>query len=309
MSDDPRGADEEQPTSPEGGDDVSSREVERSAEDTKFVPVIVKRVDVSVRHPDDTLELAIDEGVEQASRSTTSLLLSAFAAGAILAFTALAVGVVETMVAPFGLPALERVAVAVVYPIGFVLCLMSGTQLFTEHTALPVYPLLDKRIRLGDVGRIWLTVWIGNTVGCLLGAVLLMLAEGVIQASPGYAAIAHHLTGFGAGETLVSAILAGWLMALGGWLVLATPPDASQILVIYLVTFLIGLAGLHHSIAGTAEVAVAMLTGAEIGIGTAVVTIAIAVFGNLVGGAFFVGVLNYAHIRRIDAALQDEQRS
>lgn len=60
-----------------------------------------------------------------------------------------------------------------------------------------------------------------------------------------------------------SALLAGWLMALGAWLVLATPPTVSQLASIYVVTFLIGLGGLHHSIAGSAEALSGYLTSDE----------------------------------------------
>jgi formate/nitrite transporter FocA (FNT family) len=101
---------------------------------------------------------------------------------------------------------------------------------------------------------------------------------------------------------LVSALLAGWLMALGAWLILATPPTASQLMSIYIVTFLIGIGGLHHSIAGAAEIFTAYLIGNELTILEVLRFIGLAMIGNLIGGSLFVAGLNYAHIRQSQPA-------
>ncbi len=279
----------------------TERQSERAAEDQSYTPVIIKRNDQAMRHPDDVLEFAIREGVEQAKRPALSLVLSAIAAGAILTFTALAVGVMSEVTGPSASPMLDRVARALVYPLGFVLCLMSGTQLFTEHTAMAVYPVLDRKCRLRAMLRIWVLVLGGNMIGCLFGSTLLWGASGVVDADQGFATVAEHLMAFGPLDTFLSAVLAGWLMALGGWLLLATPPDVSQIVVIYFVTFLIGIGGLHHSIAGTSELLIGWFTGAEIPLGGAAAAIGLAVLGNLVGGALFVAVLNYGYVRQTQA--------
>lgn len=275
----------------------TERQMLRREEDDRFVPVVVKRNDQATRHPEDTLRLAIREGAEQAGRPQLSLLLSAIAAGAILGFSAMAVGVTATLFEG-DLVVPERILLAFAYPLGFILCLTSGTELFTEHTALAVYPVLDRRARVTGMLRLWSTVLAGNVIGCAAGAGLLALADGSIGAAEGYAQVAHHLLDFGSVEVGASALLAGWLMAQGGWLMLASPFGVGQILLIYVTTFLIGLGGLHHSIVGTSEVLVAGFTGAPISISGALGTLAIAVIGNLIGGALFVAALNYGHLRK-----------
>ena len=111
----------------------TEREVERKEEEREFTPVIVKRTDEALKHPDDILEKAINEGLEQLQRPFLSLLLSALAAGLILGFTAMSVAVVESQSLIFFGNDANRLSTALVYPLGFVLCIMSGTQLFTEH--------------------------------------------------------------------------------------------------------------------------------------------------------------------------------
>jgi formate/nitrite transporter FocA (FNT family) len=277
---------------------VEERRVRRREEDRAFVPVIIKRTDESRRHPDDVLVAAIAEGLEQLHRPAVSLGLSSIAAGLILGFTAMAVGIATVAVEPLAdWPMLGRLFVALGYPLGFVLCLTSGAELFTEHTATAVYPVLDRKAGVGSLLRLWIIVMAGNLVGAVLSAGLLTLAEPVIGAREGYLEIGRHLVSFPALPLLVSAVLAGWLMALGAWLILATPPAVSQIVSIYIVTFLIGLGGLHHSIAGSVEMFTALMMSSEFSITASAQFIAIALIGNLIGGSLFVAVLNYAHIR------------
>jgi formate/nitrite transporter FocA (FNT family) len=174
---------------------------------------------------------------------------------------------------------------------------MSGAELFTEHTATAVYPVLDRRATIGSLLRLWVIVIGGNLVGAVMSAGLLRLADPVVGAGEGYIEIGHHLVDPSSFSLLISAILAGWLMALGAWLILATPPGLAEIAAIFIVTFLIGLGGLHHSIAGAVEMFVAFLTSSEFTVAASARFIGLALFGNLIGGSVFVAMLNYAHIR------------
>lgn len=281
----------------EGPDPKTEREVERHEEDQDYTPVIIKRTDEALRHPDDILENAITEGIEQLRRPFLSLFLSAMAAGLILGFTAMSVAIVESQVLLSGQAFSARLLTAAVYPLGFVLCIMSGTQLFTEHTATAVYPILDRRCPLRRLVRLWLVVIAGNLVGALVSAVFLVSADGVVKAANGYLVIAQHLVSFSSGSLIMSALLAGWLMALGAWLVMATKRNLSQMVSIYIVTFIIGIGGLHHSIAGSVEIFTAYLISDSFSMAQVGSFISLTIFGNMIGGSIFVALLNYAHIR------------
>lgn len=285
-------------TQPPVEDGLTPRARERAKEDDRYTQVIVKRSDEARRHPDDILSHAIEAGLEQLNRPAHSLFLSAVVGGLAVTFSAMGVAVATLMVRELGLPELERVATAVVYPLGFVICIMSGAELYTEHTATAVYPVLDRKASPGQMIRLWILVISGNLAGAWTGAFLLRLAEPVVGATQGYQAVGAHLVGAEPLALLVSAVLAGMLMALGAWLILATPPTLSQLASIYLVTFAIGLGGLHHSIAGAAELFAAVLTGEAATAAQAARFLGLALLGNLVGGSMFVAVLNYSHIRR-----------
>ncbi|MDA0808062.1 MAG: formate/nitrite transporter family protein [Planctomycetota bacterium] len=283
------------PVTTHGG--ITARQNERTAEDQQTIPVIIKRNDEAVRHPDDTLARAIDEGLEQLIRPLLSLFLSSIAAGLLVGFSAMAVAVVTSLTVNSE-PLVIRLLQAAVYPLGFVVCVTSGAQLFTEHTATAVFPVLDRRASKRQLLRLWAVVVAGNILGAFVIASMLTMAEPVIHAHDGYVEIGHHLLSPDSSALLMSAILAGWLMAIGAWLVLSTPPDISQIAVIYIATFLIGLGGLHHSIAGSAEVFLAAYADPSVEPLEVIRFISLALFGNLIGGSFFVGILNYGHIRK-----------
>lgn len=276
---------------------LTERSQEKAKEDRRYVPVIVKRTDEVKRHPDDTLEHAIREGLEQLNRPSLSLFISSIAAGLVLGFSVMAVGIVQAYFEVGDVALTKRLLTAFAYPLGFVVCVMSGTELFTEHTATAVYPVLDRRSSGLRLARLWSLVLLGNLVGAYFSAILLKSAEPVIGATQGYIAIGHHLLHFEATTLFASALLAGWLMAQGAWLVMSTPPNLAQIVCIYLVTFLIGLGGLHHAIAGSIEMFLALLVSDDFTIGQAARFIVIAVLGNTVGGAGFVALLNHSHVR------------
>lgn len=282
-----------------GLESETQRQEERKSEDAQYVPVIIKRTDETRRHPDDALQHAIEEGLQQLLRPFLSLFLSAVAAGLIVGFSAMAVAVVLTATETLGLPeTVRRIGTAFVYPLGFVVCVLSGAQLFTEHTATALYPVLDRKAHVLKLARLWSIVVIGNLIGAVLCGGLHYLARDVIGATAGYIEIGHHLTHFPASTLFVSAVMAGWLMALGAWLVGSSPRTIAQIAVIYIVTFLIGMGGLHHSIAGSVEMFAAMFLSDAFTVEMAVQFISVALAGNLVGGSCFVALLNYAHIRR-----------
>jgi formate/nitrite transporter FocA (FNT family) len=276
----------------------TTRTLERRQEDKDYIPVIIKRSDETSRHPDDILKKAIEEGLEQYERPNFSLFLSAVSAGLIIGFAAMCVALVSQLVPSANGVMVNRLAVALVYPLGFIVCIMSGTQLFTEHTATAVYPVLDKGIPFKSLLILWLVVLSGNFVGTFGSALLLFSADSVIAAAEGFKEVSHHLIQFSFSQVFASAILAGWLMAQGGWLVLATPPTSSQIICIYIVTFIIGFGGLHHSVAGSAEIFSGLLHSSHPDYLGSLKFLTSAVLGNLVGGSFFVGVLNYAHIKK-----------
>ena len=94
------------------------------------------------------------------------------------------------------------------------------------------------------------------------------------------------------------AIMAGWIMGLVSWLVVASRETINQLICVWLATTVIGLAGFHHSVAGTVEVLVGVFLGQGATFGDYLRFLALAVPGNIIGGTVFVAILKWGHIQQ-----------
>jgi formate/nitrite transporter FocA (FNT family) len=95
-----------------------------------------------------------------------------------------------------------------------------------------------------------------------------------------------------------SGLLAGWLMGLLSWLVSAARDTTSQVLLVGIITWSIGIAHLHHAVVGSVEVLAGIfarqgVTFADFGHFLIWTTL-----GNAAGGVFFVALFKYGHVIR-----------
>ncbi|MFW5876872.1 MAG: formate/nitrite transporter family protein [Myxococcota bacterium] len=248
------------------------------------------------------LEREIERGLVELERPAVGLLLSGLSAGLDVGFSVLLMGVMASLFAEHS-ETVAHLAVAAAYPVGFIFVIAGRSELFTEHTTLAVLPVLARRSRVARLARVWLLVFVANVVGAFLfGTVVALVgpALGVIDRSA-LIGLGRELTEHTWYITLVSAVLAGWMMGLLSWLVTASEDTVSKILIIVVITGGIGLASLHHCILGTAELAAAWW--AEPGMAAesaraSVRTAGLATLGNAFGGVFFVALLKFSHARR-----------
>lgn len=183
------------------------------------------------------------------------------------------------------------------YSVGFLIVILGRQQLFTENTLTPVLQVLKKRTfdTVINTGRLWLFVLIANFIGTLAFAITLA-ASSLVE--PHQAAmlesIATHALHGEFGNTFLRAIFAGWLIALMVWLLPVA--ETGRVTVIILITYLVGIAGFPHIIAGSTEVFYALLTDVT------TLDVALSQFfvptllGNTLGGVAMVAAINYAQV-------------
>jgi len=245
------------------------------------------------------LEEQIDAGLKEFNRSNFGLFISSFAAGLEIGFSILFMSTIFTTFHDQLNPELLKMYLAMCYPIGFIFVIIGRSELFTEHTALAILPVLNRSVSLKDLFILWGLVYLGNIVGGFLFGLLLVK----IGPSVGFADhesfywLAHKLIDHDWSVIFFSALLAGWMMGLLGWLVTSSQETISRIIVIILVTFIIGLAGLHHCIVGSIEVFAGMLVSSEITLTDYLVFQVWASVGNAIGGAVFVAILKFSHVK------------
>ena len=254
----------------------------------------------------DILQEEIAHGLGELNRPTPGLLLSGLSAGLDVGFSLFFMGVVLTLMLPAAPEPLTTFLVANMYSVGFIFVVLGRSELFTEHTALAVFPLLNGNVAPRQVGRLWLLVYVSNLVGATLAALMAAALGPRLGAIEPEALqrIAGHLLEVDSGTMFLSAVVAGWLMGLLSWLVSAAAQDTmGRIIVVWLITAGMGLAGLHHCIVGSAEVLAAVFTGGEVTFAHYGRFLLWATLGNTVGGVTMVAVLKYGHaVRSSDAA-------
>lgn len=244
------------------------------------------------------LQQQIAEETEHLEAHPRGLLLSGLSAGLDIGFGPFLMAVVATFSAGAFSDAVTRILMANAYSLGFVLVVMGGSALFTEHTTLATLPVLDGRASVRDLARLWATVYAGNMVGAaIFSAIASFIGPQLgVTAPEELVSIARHLVEFPWSTILMSAILAGWMMGLVSWLVTSGRDTISQIVFVWLVTAGIGLAQLHHSVAGAVEVLMGVFSGPEVGLADFGRFLLWSSVGNAIGGVVFVALIKYGYV-------------
>lgn len=236
-----------------------------------------------------------EEGEQELERPTASLAWSGLAAGIAINASLLAEGVLE---ATLPASAAKPLLVALGYPIGFMIVILGRMQFFTESTMTAMLPLAAKPSARAAARtlRLWGIVLAANLLGTALTTLALSRLHLVnADVMAGMVTVSETLLSHDARAVFRTAIPAGFLIASVAWLL---PNGREQaFLVIFAITWLVGGAGLSHSVVGSAEAFLLTWHG-TIGIGEAFARFVLpAVAGNLVGGAGLFALVAHGQVR------------
>jgi len=235
------------------------------------------------------------EGEEELKRPTAALAWSGLAAGLSLGFSFLAEALLTAHLPD---QTWRPLITSLGYCVGFLIVILGRQQLFTENTLTVILPLLlQKKMSVGlRVLRLWATVLTANIAGTFLFALVVartaMLGPAV-HAAMTTIAMAH--TGQPFGIAFLRAVFAGWLIALMVWLLPGA--DASRISIIIIVTYLVGLGGLNHIVAGSTTIFFLVASG-SVSVTSYLLTFLVpTLLGNIVGGVSLVAALGHAQVK------------
>lgn len=183
------------------------------------------------------------------------------------------------------------------YPVGFLIVIIGRQQLFTENTLTAIIPLLARRnfATFVSVLRLWSIVLIANLVGAhifawVIGNTPLMKPE----FHEPMRQLAEEAANVSFGVGLLRGIFAGWLIAMVVWMLYAV--HASRVAIIGILTYVVGLAGLTHIVAGSVDVLYLVMTGAKPWVSYLGGYMLPALIGNIIGGVSLVSALNHAQV-------------
>jgi formate/nitrite transporter FocA (FNT family) len=245
------------------------------------------------------LEQEIEAASEELKRPAGSLLISGFTAGLDVGLGPFTMAVFLTLTRGTFSEPLQRLMAANLYALGFIFVVIGRSALFTEHTTAAILPVFDRRNSVADLLRLWGLVLAGNLAGAAIVAWFAVRLGGALQIADAaaFTGLAAKMTTPASEVIFFSAIGAGWVMGLLSWLTTAARETTSQIMLVWATTFVIGLASLHHSIAGSAEAIAGVILGATPP-GEFARFLCWSVLGNIVGGTVMVSALKFSHIRQ-----------
>ena len=227
---------------------------------------------------------------EELKRSSLSLAISGLTGGIFMGLSALGVGVA---LAHLGGGPGAFVLSRMFYPLGFIVVILGRSQLFTENTLYPVALVLTEPRQIWNTMRLWATVLPANVIGAFLFAMLAGLTHSmpadVVQAIAGLGMDAVHHP---ASTIFWSGVVGGWIIATAAWLVSGSHSITGSVMVIWMLTFVVGLGNFAHCIATSGEILTAVLTH-QLPWAAYPKWLGPAVGGNICGGVIMVTLLEY----------------
>ncbi len=233
-----------------------------------------------------------DNGRKELERGGVALAISGVAGGLLMGLTGLSVAILMAMV---GSTPAGKVAAFFFYPLGFMVVILGRSQLFTENTLYPVALVLAERKRKHVLStlRLWSIVFPANLLGAFLFS-LLAVKSGALD--PEYR---MHLTDLGAtaaqlhgAHAFWSGVVGGWIIATVAWLVSASHSITGSVMLIWTMTFIVGIGHFAHCIATSGEILSAVLAH-QVSIGHFFRWLLPATSGNICGGVLLVTLLEY----------------
>lgn len=230
----------------------------------------------------------------------------------ILAGIYIAMGGLLSLLAGYGMPGLtlenpglQRLLSGITFPLGLILVVMVGAELFTGNNANLIPAAFNKKIPPYYIFKNWTVVFFSNFAGAVLFVYFMIHLPGIVSDSPWHPAIIK------IAETKVNApwhvvflkgIGANWLVCLAVWLGLSAKDSLGRMFGLWWPVMAFVVMGFEHSIANMFYIPLGIFCGAEITWTEFVSDNLIpAAIGNIIGGAGFVGSI-YWYIYGKDSA-------
>lgn len=188
-----------------------------------------------------------------------------------------------------------KLVMGVSFGIALTLVIFAGSELFTGNNMVGVVGALARQVTWPQVGALFLWSLIGNLIGSLVVA-WLVVQSGVVSAAP-QAALIQKVAGIKmslpAWELFLRGILCNWLVCLAVWTAGRTTSDSAKILLIFWCLFAFIGSGFEHSIANQSLLGLALFLPHEAGVswGGFAWNQTWVLLGNTLGGGLFVGGL------------------
>ena len=190
--------------------------------------------------------------VGKSRRRALDLVILGVLAGVYIGFGAQLATMVTRDASAFVGVGLSKLIGGVVFSVGLMLVVLAGAELFTGNTLLYL-SVLDRQIRVRDMLRNWIIVYVANLAGALL-LVVLVSWTGLAHAGDGATGaaamrIASSKVELTFLEAFARGILCNWLVCLAIWMATAARTVGGKITAIVFPIMAFVASGYEHSVA------------------------------------------------------------
>ena len=193
-------------------------------------------------------------------------------------------------------PSLAKLMAGMFFPVGLIMIVILGAELFTGNNALLIPAFMKKKYTVADVLTNWTVVYFGNFIGIVLFAWLFVYCCGITSGDP------YHQTVINSAVAKVSqpwliifikGIGANWCVCLAIWLALCSRSFSGKVLGAWIPVMTFATLGYEHCIANMFYLSIGLFEGADITVGDCLwMNLVPSTLGNIIGGALFVGTLH-----------------
>jgi hypothetical protein len=210
-------------------------------------------------------------------------LLLAIYAGIFISLAGLLSTVVSLKITNYSV---AKILSGLVFPIGLILVILFKTELFTGNSLL-IIPVLNKDIKIKQLLRNWLIVYIGNFLGALLIAILIYNTPLKDTISSSIINTAHTKINYSWIEAIILGAFCNFLVCISAFLASTVKSTSEKILVIFIPIFMFIVLSFEHSIANMLYLSLGYLLESTLTIKAILINNLLPVtIGNILGGLF-----------------------
>lgn len=240
--------------------------------------------------PADIYQATIASGEKKGNLAIGKMFFLGILAGVFIGFGAHAdITVMQTLGETVDV-GLAKFLGAAVFPVGLMLVVLAGAELFTGNNLMTL-AVANKKITIGQMLTNWVVVYIGNFVGSVLLAWLLVkcgLYSGDAIAAKAVG-IATGKVGLTFSTAIIRAILCNIIVVLAVWMQTGSKEMIGKIFAMWFPIMLFVLSGYEHSVANMFFVPLGKFLGGDITWGQIWINNLIPVtIGNIIGGAIVI---------------------
>ena len=230
--------------------------------------------------------------IEYLKRSILSYMTSSVLAGTYIGIGIVLIFSVGAPLAASGSIFLKPV-MGISFGIALTLVVFAGAELFTGNNMFMAIGLLKKEVTVSEVIKVWVFSWVGNLIGSLLLAYLVVASGAISHAANFIEKVSAAKMTMPALQLFLRGVLCNWLVCLALWTSSRAKSDSAKCILIFWCLFAFIACGYEHSIANMTLLGMSLFAphGAAISWLGFLHNMFYVTIGNIVGGGFFVGAL------------------